>query len=784
MAQISLPDGSIIPDFPDNPTPQDLKQLQYVGEQMEARMRASTPLGALKEAGKVAGTAVADGVMGLPDLGQSAADWLASKVDSAIRGPEKANATTEGIRKMREQSILARLRKAMRPETELGQRAANVGSAVTGSMLYGGLGGASPGINFTSGLFGGLGSEMLGKMSNPQGPVEHDAPVPKLLGGLTGGLGGGIGHEVSRGLFSSLPYKEKIAKMLLENVTERNVEGAAQRMTAAAQEGIPLLATQAFNKNTNIDGLLELAGKAPLTATRQVLQRQVDASVEKARGVMGAVPGRLSQPSELANRSRDKATKFFDQFKQQMSAVAGEHIPSLDVLNQKSLRQIDKALREYLELHPNQELAAEVVQAARKAMRDPKYQQMLEAKRAAQQQAVGAWEGQPRGLEVVNGKPFPQGGASGAGPGAGAAGSGKPVKYLDNPETLYQALDDALAQTGKNSLLTPDADKLRNMHAAKVREIFTNKLRGPAEEVLDDLGNASIHYPQSQHPILDQQKAAFGEIFARKSEAQKELIGKLANATGDEMGASGNKSLITVFKNAKEYAPRSGAPGQGEIAKLQKQLATAGGDDATLFRDSVKTWLHDAVETARVGPSGQNNPNFMGNLVKQLGNPTGGSDPRWRLTKDILLAHGADAGLSAEEARQAVKGVEKLLTLAARTSQRTGSQTVSAGTILSEATPKALNQIGAINLMTPVRQPALWLKRVHEKEVLRTIDKWLTTPDGLRAMQKLSQAKDYKQIRNVLSTLGTHAAKLNDNAKQFPADGTSGVVFPHTSQED
>lgn len=725
MAQVSLPDGTIIPDFPDNPTPQDVAKLRHVGEQMEARMRASTPVGALKEAGKVAGTAIADGVMGLPDLGGAAADWIATKLHGLVTSPEHAQKAQQAIQAEKAQGVVPRARRAMQPETELGQRAANVGSSVAGSVMYGGLGGASPGINVTSGLLGGVGSELLGKMSNPSGPVSQDDPMAKLAGGLGGGIGGALGHEVVKGALSSQPARERIARILSEGLTDRDFSVAGRRMQQSAAEGVPLVAPQAFSKTTNIDKLAELANRAPLTETRRVLNSQVDAMAGKASHELGQLPGRAAQPTELANRSRDKATKFFDTFKQQRAEAAEGFMPSLDVLEQSSLRGVNKDLAAYLAANPNKPLAAQVVRTAKQVMRNPEWQQELKKRSAAFTAAREA------GGEMPKFGPMPP-------------------KYMQNPESLYGALDEALADAGKNSLLSGQSEKFYNRHAAQVRDIFKKRLRGPED------GTGA--FPLSQHPELDAQKAAMRPIFEAEERALQEPVGKLANAAGTELGAPDSQSLVAVFKDAR-YAPRSTKPGQGEIARLQQQLAGAPGSaDKTLFQDAVKTFFQDAVTESTKGTGTRNNPKFMEQLITKLGNPTrGGNDPRWRQTKDILLANAADMGLSPQEAREAAQGFEKLMVLAARTSQRGSSPGVNASTIMQEASPEALRRIGGMNVMSMLRQPSLWLQKVHEKRVLQTIDKWMTTPEGLQNMRELAKAPTYKQFRAVLNTIGQNA---------------------------
>lgn len=761
MAQVSLPDGTIIPDFPDNPTPQDVVKLRTLGQQMEARMGASTLPGALKEAGRVAGTSIYDGVMGLPKLVGKGLEYITDRSNPDTGTPEtidlpSPDARREYLEKKRAEldpkNPLTKLEGVLKPKTELGQRTANVGSSVTGSMLYGGLGGASPGINFTSGLLGGVGSELLGKASNPRGPVEQDDPMAKLAGGLGGGIGGAAVHEVGRRAFSSQPLREKIARILNEGLTDRDVEVAARRMEHSAKEGVPLIAPQAFSKTTNVDKLAELANTSPLEQTRKVLNTQVDAMAGKASHELNQLPGRATQPTELANRSREKATDFFKTFGQERNQIAEGFLPELDLIPQKDLRGVNKALMDYLAINPNKPLAAEVVKSAREAMRNPEWKKELAKRQAAYAAAKESGEALPQFGKMPN-------------------------KYVDRPDYLYGALDEMLAGNGKNAALTDQAQKISNRHAAEVRNIFKSRLRG-------ELDSESGSFPNSLHPIFDEQQAAMKPVFEAEKAAMQEPVGRLLNATESQLGAPDSQSLVAVFKDPK-YAPRSSSAGKGEISKLQQQLSKApGSEDTTLFQDATKTFFQDAITESSGGAGTRNNPRFMENMLTKLGNPTrGGADPRWRQTKDILLANAADMGLTEAEAREAAHGFERLMVMAARTSQRGANPGVNASTIKAEASPEALRRIGGVNVMSVLRQPALWLQKIHEKRVLGTIDQWITTPDGLRAMRELSKAPTYKQMRSVLNTIGQKFGELEKNSEQFTTPDSSLKVNPNTSQE-
>lgn len=768
--QVKLPDGTIIPDFPDNPTPQDIAKLRQVGEQMQQSMVAAespAPAPAApataskpenpwparhKEMERTVNTSFLNGILGLPELIGDAGTWLGHKTNQGLFGKDWADSVRAQYEKQQAANPITKWRQSQMPQTEVGQRAANIGSSVVGSMLYGGLGKVSMPVAATSGLTGGVGAEVAGKLSNPDGPVSKDNAVAKLVGGLAGGVGGGALTAVGKGALSSTPAKVKIAKVLTEGLTDKDIAVAARRMQQSADQGVPIVAPQAFSRTTNVDNLAGMANQAPLVQTRNILNNQVDRMVVKAKDELGRLPGHAVQPNELANRTRDKATKFFDKFKTERRQVADQHIPSLDVLKQSTLRQINKDLKEYLASNPNKGLAEEVVRAARKAMQNPAWKKEQLRRQAAYQHAA------------ENNLPRPEFGAM-------------PNRYLDNPEQLYGALDDAMASAGigKNVMSSGDAEKLRNLHAAKIRDIFHKRLRGAPEETLDEFGNAKQSFPMSEHPILDEQKAGMAEVFGREKAAKEELIGKLANATGRETGAATTQSLLALFKN-KNLAPRGSATGQGEIGRLQQQLAKApGSEDASLFQDAVKTFLHDAVTESATATGTRSNPQFMEQLIKKLGNPTrGGADPRWKLTKDILLANARDMGLDQSEAREVAHGVERLLVMAARTSQRGGAPGVTAGTIMNEASPEALRRIGGFNAMSVLRQPALALQRVHEKRILQTMDKWMTTPEGLWAMRELSKATTYKDARSILTALGNSLMQ---------ADGKTSEVGEHTSTE-
>ena len=76
------------------------------------------------------------------------------------------------------------------------------------------------------------------------------------------------------------------------------------------------------------------------------------------------------------------------------------------------------------------------------------------------------------------------------------------------------------------------------------------------------------------------------------------------------------------------------------------------------------------------------------------------------------------------------------------------------------ASEGVFKRLGQVSVMTPIRQPALKWASVLEADALSTMDKLLTTPEGVATLVKLGKQppKSHAAVRTMATFLGTNAA--------------------------
>ena len=76
------------------------------------------------------------------------------------------------------------------------------------------------------------------------------------------------------------------------------------------------------------------------------------------------------------------------------------------------------------------------------------------------------------------------------------------------------------------------------------------------------------------------------------------------------------------------------------------------------------------------------------------------------------------------------------------------------------ASEGVFKRLGQVSVMTPIRQPALKWASFLEADALSTMDKLLTTPEGVATLVKLGKQPPYSHaaVSTMATFLGTNAA--------------------------
>lgn len=170
--------------------------------------------------------------------------------------------------------------------------------------LGGGLVSGPTGIlrNAVLGGISGLGSEASAKMFGEGG-------LQRFLGGLAAGGGAGV-------LSSLRSTKGKLAAEAVKDVSDADLATTKANMQGAQREGIPLTASQAMPRPSNIDTISNvLANNESGAETARLLRNQPRDAAMLAEREAGALPGTVREGQQVANNVQQGATEAIQSVK-------------------------------------------------------------------------------------------------------------------------------------------------------------------------------------------------------------------------------------------------------------------------------------------------------------------------------------------------------------------------------------------------------------------------------------------------------------------------------------
>lgn len=590
-------------------------------------------------------------------------------------------------------SLDTAIREAVRPETSGGQMAARIlESGVAGLTGPGAL--TAPRTAFGVGTAAGLGAEGAAA-------AFGDSALTRTLGGLTGGLAGGLASaaKTNRGA---------LAREALDGVQENDLLEALYRMEAARNAGVPINLSQAMPRASNIDAYVEAL--ATSRHGKNVIDQLREQPAQIARAGQRAVrrlPGEVLPNRILSNEVQEGADAAIRAGMKEARAAWQRHAPLDAVFPESVIARFDQELAQRAARFGPTTSEHQIYQDVRKALRAPKAQ-------AA-----------PAGPQLLgpNGQPLTPPPAPGP-------------KYLSEALMVKGAVDDALENFGARRLNTPGLQAKDLREAAQIRKIF----RGIVEREVPELAAANRAFAQVMEDTVNPMK--------------KSITGDLAGRLGAQADVNAPQGKIfALFDRGTAYVP--GQAKRSEILTLERDLRKAGKEG--VFLDAGKTWIADRFAKAiGSGEASSRAPEeIAGNLLKLFGDPRS-----LKARTPSVQAQGLDdvlAGMArAQGAPDAayVKGFKNFMQIVTDAARRPRpARGVSPGEIKEGASEGLTRWLGRFSIMFPIRQPALRWARFLEQDSLSTMDKLLTSPEGVATLVKLGKQPPYSH--SAVSTIAT-----------------------------
>lgn len=534
-----------------------------------------------------------------------------------------------------------------------------------------------------------------------------DNPFVRILGAL---LGGGTAAVVQ----AAKPSAQNMAKEMLDGVNDIDLAVAKGRMIAKEKAGIPSNLSQNMPHSSNVDDYVEALARSKFgTQTRNVLEAQPAIIQNKVQEQLKTLPGETLSNRIVSNEAQEAATKAISDYTKRAGeawrAVAkpDERIP------QKAMAEFDAQLAKYAKSisGDNEVLGKQVIAELRRRLR------------------VEASDNDPVAKLMSS------------------LGFGNATRFHDNALDVKGTIDDVLNTFGPRQLNTSALDAAVGHHVQAARKMFSGD-----GGVIDKWA-----------PNLKAANKAYEAIADQRDQIKKTIVGDLAGRRGAQVDISAPQGkLMSMF----DKGSTPGAP--SEILTLERELRKSGQQQE--FLNAAKTWISERV-AGLIGnnPSSRPNENLAKGLLGIFGDPrglvTGQASKEAQGMKDVLAGMARAQGVPEPVY---VKGFPRFMEMVTDLARRPGS-TSFGGDVVDNAVPKMSRSIGAISIMTPLRQPALLWGRLVQSNTLREMDRLLNSSEGIALLKAL--AEEGKKSKLVTHAAATFFATLEQAGRPDPLQG-------------
>jgi len=514
--------------------------------------------------------------------------------------------------------------------------------------------------------------------------------LPSVLGGLTGGVAGGLASAAKTN-------RGALAREALEGVRPDDLAEGLARMEAARGQGFHGNIAQFMPAETNLDSYMNaLAGSRHGTITQQQLRDQPRQIADRMQREVAGLPGEHLPTRLVANEAQEAATEVLEQTRRRAGEAWRAAAPDPDAtFPELALTQLDARLARIAREHPNTH-RAEMAEDVRQVLRvtDP----------------------EAPTIPGPDGQPIPN------------------FSWNDNVLNLKDSIYQQLDTFGSRKLNTTSGQAVDQRAAQEIRGLFN--------EMVSEFA-----------PELRKANEAYGAVMQTFNTQRKSITGDIAGRVGAQVDVNAPQGKLMAMFDAGTVP---GAP--SEILTLERDFRRAGQQEA--FLNAAKTWIADRASRAvtRPTPSSRAPDDVAINLLRTFGDPRslqGSAGQKAAQGFDDVLAGMARAqGLEAAETANFVKGFKNFMTIVADLSNRPArAGGVSRSAIEEKAQSGLTRNIGQVSIITPLRQPALAWARHLEQDALSTIDRLMTSPEGVRTLVELGKTRPFSQ--KALTTFGT-----------------------------
>lgn len=692
------------------------------------------------------------------------------------------------------------------PKTAPERYQQSIAAGVGGAMFPGPGVVSAPIKQMAIGGSAGLGAEVGSQLSGGN-------PIAGLAGGL---IGGGVAG-VAANLKGNSPA---LAREALQGVDPRDLERAKINQFRAQKAGVPINLSQAMEKPSNIDAIVEaLANSRNGKKVTQQLRDQPKQVGVEIENQMLKLPGAVRAPQTVANNAQEVATKVVEGAKKSRTEAWSSTFTKV---------------REGMENSAN--AATQMAEARLGKMKGRLTQaQQLEASKIPKPPTVAIPTGvgatrsgillddAGRGQAAMNVIDSNAGRNSLEANASGILGSdGRPLVtppkagMLEGFEADVQQAQAGLkaAQTAEANVgqvpqeavskafqrLTQEAEKNVNTGVGNAILDLRNKLINGEQGYITDgaqLNNilkdvtTKLKTPTLNTPgvdaggakyiggLVNELREGWGQAFAPIREAnavfkqqtddvvnplKKSVVGDIAGRRGAVPDAQAVKTKLTTLFDA------GTVPGakSSDILKMEKAFRTVpegpeGLSGSAAYQDAVKSWMAGKVSSASQMEGGRIDPNVAANLEKIFR----GDDTKAQGFRDMLV------GLARSEGKpdaSYVKGMENFLKVTSMAARRPARvQGLSTGGAAEIAGQTLATQNGQTS-WSPMRNLLIrWSERVNA-DAYKEMDRLLTSPEGVDMLQKLAKTPPTSPAAQtaVATFLGTNASMLDEQGQQPP----------------
>lgn len=559
-----------------------------------------------------------------------------------------------------------------KPDTDLGKKVGDIGAATVGGMMAPG----SMATNAALGMGSGVGAELSAEMFG-------DNPIARVVGGMLGGgmTGAAITPKTNRA---------NLAQEALADVEPDDLSRAVVNQKNAADQGIPINLSQAMDQPSNIDTYVDALASNPQgkQITKQLRDQPHNIS-GKVQHELHKLPGSVRSPHSIADEAQEAATSVLTELRSKGSDLWDETFgASLDKVQKRLMDESRKASTIYNNKQPltPQEALRQATHVPKEKLNDI-YEDLT-----ALADSYPTQTGKHKLIMELRGT-LKQG-----------------DDFITDARMLEENFKDFKGNLGIENLAN------RNMNT-----IAGKFVAGKANEVRERIGDSLEAYRDANAVW----KRYTDEVY---NPAKKSIIGRLAGRTGAKVDVEAPLTKLRAVLNdgTSPFANKQSS----EILKIEKEFSKIG--QGNVFEDAVKTHMAEKVTKALGSADERVNPNIASALRKSFGAPQI-NDSVSRGTREQLIGLARSQGIKDENAY--AKGFKNFMTVVAKASRRPG-QVSGANTkdIVDEASSSLWGRLGQVSIMTPIRQPALAWSTFLRDDSLATMDRLLSSPEGVSTL--------------------------------------------------